>query len=389
MSQWLLDFEEEFARHYDTPDEFLNGIGLMVAGAALANRVYVMSPGEVTTNTYLILVSPPGWFHKSSPVRTAVKMLKKLLPKGEFVPSNASTESLGKLISLAMNGSAKGHGIMIYDEFRNYLQHIRKEYAANIGTLVTERFEEGIDLQFARKKEGKVDVDVVPGGYILSFVASTTTTMFLENMKSSDVTGGMLSRFLIVEAHEKTRSEALPKPLDQAKLDVLTKDLENVRNAYAGTQFYFDPAAMHLYKAIYHDIERGAMSHGHPEYPSLISRAPTYVKKLALIHAALAMRSTSIIETDDIEFAAETVISSIKSCELMIDEAVAGDGAYARNLFRIRKMLIAKEKMQKRDLLRAMHVRIKELDEVLESLAEQGHVKFEKDGKADIIVWVK
>jgi transcription initiation factor IIE alpha subunit len=95
-----------------------------------------------------------------------------------------------------------------------------------------------------------------------------------------------------------------------------------------------------------------------------------------------------MIMVDDVEFAAELVVSSIRSCEAMIDEAVSGDGAYAKSLFRIRKMLIAKERMPKRDLLRAMHVRIRELDEVLESLAEQGHVKYEKDGKQDMVVWV-
>ncbi len=387
MAQWLLDFEAQMSKHYDTPDEFLSAIGYMIAGSALANRVYVMSPDELTTNLYAILVSPPGWFHKSSPLRAGVRMLKKILTNGEFLPTNASSESIGKLIAISMNGGPRGHGVMVYDEFRTFLTHIRKEYAANIGTLVVERFERGMDLQFARKKEGKVDVDTVPGGYIVSFVASTTTPWLLESMKGSDVTGGFLSRFLLVESHEKTRSHALPRPIDQNRMDALGQGLENIRNSYTHSQFFFRQDAARLYRQLYRAIEKGAMTHGHPEYPSLVSRAPTYVKKIALLNAALEQRDTNLILPEDVEGAAELVVRSIKSCETLIDEAVAGDGVYAKALFRVRKVLSSKGRMPKRDLLRTMHMRIRDLEEILESLREQGHVKYEKDGKQEIVIW--
>ncbi|MGH9390494.1 MAG: hypothetical protein ACRD1Z_12825, partial [Vicinamibacteria bacterium] len=271
MSSWLADFEAEMVRHFDTPDEFLQAIGYMTAGAALANRVYLRSPAEITTNLYLILVSQPGWYHKSSPVRQAVRVLRKILPTGEFVPSNSSSEAMAKLIAANVNGTGIGHGVMIYDELATFLFHVRKEYAANIKTIVTERFEQGLDLTFARKGEGKgVDVDTVPGGYILSFVASSTTPWLLENMKGSDITGGLLSRCLIVEAHEKTRHQALPLPVDFGALDLLGKELARVRTSYRRTEFSFRGDAARIFRLLYHDIERGAHAHGHPEYPSLV-----------------------------------------------------------------------------------------------------------------------
>jgi len=387
MSNWLVDFESEFVKHYDTPDEFLQIVGYLAAGAALANRVYLRSPGELTTNLYIILISPPGWYHKSSPANETVKMLKGTLPVGEFLPSNASSEAIAKLISTSVNGTGLGHGIMVYDELATFLMHVRKEYAANIKTIVTERFEQGIDLHFARKKEGSVEMDTIPGGFVLSFIASSTTPWLLENMKGSDVTGGLLSRFLIVEAHEKTRKYPLPTPVNRKNIGILGRELDRVRNQYKHSEFFFDRDAIHIYKMLYHDIERGAMGHGHPEYPSLVSRAPTYVKKLALIHAAMAERETPFITADDLEVAAELVVRSIKSCEGLIDEAVAGDGVYSRGLLRVRKILMARGRMPKRELLRAMHIRVRELDEIIDSLSQQGIVVFDKEGKQEVLVW--
>lgn len=389
MSSWLLDFEAEMSKHVDTPDEFLIGVGYFMAGSALANRVYLRSPDEITSNIYAVLCSPPGWFRKSTPIRVGIRMLRKVIPQGEFLPTNASSESIGKIVETSVNGAGIGHGIFSYDEFRTFLTHVRKEYAANIATLVTERFERGTDLQFARKgKEGSgVDVDTIPGGYILSFMASTTTPWLLENMKGSDVTGGMLSRFLLIEAHEKTRSHALPRAFDWSRLDELSEELGRVRARYSKTEFFFRNDAARTYRMLYRDIEYGAMSHDHPEYPSLISRAPTYVKKLSLIHAAMAERDPALILPEDVEQAAELVVRSIKSCETLIDEAVAGDGIYSKNLFRVRKILSVQGRFPKRELLRTMHIRIRELDEILGSLEEQGFVKFEREGKAEIIAW--
>jgi hypothetical protein len=113
------------------------------------------------------------------------------------------------------------------------------------------------------------------------------------------------------------------------------------------------------------------------------------VKKLALLHAAVAERSSHRILPEDVEAAAELVVRSIKSCEGIIDEVVAGDSTYARALIRVRKILDSKKRLPKRELLRTMHVRVKELDEMLDSLHQQGAVKYEREGKQEVVVWAE
>lgn len=389
MAQWLVEFENEFSRHYDTPNEFLSGIGLMVAGAALANRVYVCSPNELTTNVYLLLCSPAGWFHKSSPTNKAVEMIKKFIPEHEFMPSNPSSESFAKCAKQVTNGSKIGHGVMVYDEFRSFLVQSKKQHAENFATLVTERFERSSDIRYSRMKEKDVEIDLIPGGFILSFIAGTTTPWLLENLGSSDIGGGMLSRFLIIEAHEKTRSEADPPKFEERILENFAADLRSIREGYDRTEFRFDEAGREILTELYHEIERDSMAHGHPEFPSLVSRAPTYIKKISLIHAALEQRGDYLITQEDVEMAAEVVMKSIKSCEGIIDEAAAGKDNYGKNLFRVRKMLSQKGKILKRDLMRFMHVRVRELDEILENLTDQGRIKIEKQGKAEVVQWLE
>lgn len=385
---WVYDFEKEMAKHFDTPDEFIQAIGYFSAGAALANRVYVRSPKYVGTNLYLILCSPPGWFHKSSTISTAMEMLKTVIPKDEVLPSNPSIEALGRKIpGLCQN--EVGHGILMYDEFRSFLTHVRKEYAAPVASLVTEKLERGLPVVFSKTKESGTEEFVIPGKFTFSFIASTTTPWLLENVKGSDISGGMMSRFLLVEAHDQTRMYELPAPVDDKAVAVLASDLDRIRNNHAqGTEFVFRQSASRLYAKIYRDLKSEAEHHGNPEYPSLISRGPLYLKKLSLLHSALAERGSNVIEEEDVETAAEMVWKSIQSCRVIVDEASAQDGVYGKTLIRVRKIMQGAGQIAKGDLLRLVHIRPRELEEILDSLRQQALVDWGKDEKGKLVlVW--
>ena len=384
---FLDDMVVEFTRHFDTPDIFLKGIAYWVAGTALTNKVHVLSPDEITTNLYTILVSPPGWYHKSSSLRTGLRILRTVATKGSFLPSNASMEAFGKLASLQCNTTGQGHGIMVYDEFRAFLGHVRKEYAASIATLVTEKLERGTTVTFARKSKDGVDVDEIPEGFVLSFVASTTTPWLLESMKGSDITGGMLSRFLLIEADKKSRSYELPTPIDFNSLNLLAKDLQTVVANYNGDEFKFRKDAVFLYRRLYREVEDKALSHSNMEFPSLISRIPLYMKKLALVHAAIASRGDLQIHKEDVEEAWLTSKASLDSCEKLCDEVIVGDSIYGKNFLRIRKMIANRHKINKSEVLKNSHLRVRELNEILDSLKEQGLVSMSKVSGTTELEW--
>lgn len=379
---WVYDFREEMSRHFDTPDEFLSAVGYFAVGAALANRVYVRSPRHVGTNLYLILCSPPGWMHKSSSVVTAMEMLENIIPKEEVLPTNPSIEALGRKIPGACKNGT-GHGILMYDEFRSFLTHIKKEYAAPLASLVTEKLERGLPVVFSKTKDSGTEEFVIPSRFVLSFVASTTTPWLLENIRGSDISGGMLARFLLVEAHEQTRMYELPVPVDHQALDRLGVSLRDIRDSFDGVEFSFSFRANRLYSSIYRDLHKKASSHGHQEFPALVSRSPLYIKKLALIHAVLSGRGKTLIYDEDVEAGAELVFRSIRSYEEIIDEAVASEGSYGKTVVRVKKILSAKRSVSKGELLKMTHIRPRELDEILESLAKQGVISEDAGGERE------
>jgi len=385
---WIYDFEKEMVKHFDTPDEFIQAIGYFSAGIALANRVFVRSPKFIGTNLYLVLCSPAGWFHKSSTISTAMDMLKTIVPKDEILSSNPSIEALGRKIP-GLCAADVGHGVLMYDEFASFLMHVRKEYAASLGALVTEKLERGLPVTFSKTKESGTEEFVIPGKFVFSFIASTTTPWLLKNLQGADISGGMMARFLLVEAHEQTRMYELPPPVDEKAMAALASDLDRIRNnVQGGAEFSFRPTASRLYASIYRDLKRDAEGHGHPEYPSLVSRGPLYLKKLALIHAVLMERGTASIEVNDVEAAAEMVWKSVQSCRQIVDEASAQDGTYGRTLLRVRKILSGAHEIARGDLLRIVHIRPRDLDEIIDSLRQQGLVVFgQDDKKRTTLVW--
>lgn len=383
---WIDDWKAELEQHLDTPDEFIEAIGYFAAGAALSNKVFVRSPKYVGTNMYVILTSPPGWMHKSSTVGVGVELLRQVIPQEEVLPSNPSIEALGRKIPGLCAGDI-GHGVLLYDEFRSFLTHVRKEYASSLASLVTEKLERGLPVTFSKTKDSGTEEFTIPGKFVFSFVASTTTPWLLENMKGSDIAGGMMARFLLIEAKKQTRLYELPPPIDDQAIQKLALDLTRIRNHYAGTEFTFRNDSSRMYAALYRDLKKDAEGHGHPEYSSLVSRGPLYLKKLSLLRAVLSERGSTVIHPEDVDAAAEMVWKSVKSCQAIVDEASAHDGAWGKTVMRVKKIVSGANRIQKSDLLKFVHVRPRELDEVLESLVAQESVCVEKDGARQYVVW--
>ena len=386
---WINDFAAELAKSSDAPDEFLEAAGYFAAGVALVNKAYIRSPKFISTNLYMILTSPPGWFRKSSTIGSAMELIRPIVGAGEILPSNPSMEALGRKIPALCQGEV-GHGILIYDEFKSFLTHVRKEYASSLASLITEKLERGMPVTFSKTKDSGTEEFTIPGKFVFSFAASTTTPWLLENIKGSDIGGGMMARFLLIEAHAQTRMYELPPPADDVELMRLGAELQRiVSNLGPGVEFTFRGDAARLYAGIYRELKTDAEGHGHPEYSSLISRAPLYLKKISLLRAVMAERGSATILPEDVDAAGEMVWKSVRSCRRIVDEAAAQDGAWGKAVIRVKKIVSASgDRIAKGDLMKFVHVRPKELDEILESLVSQGAVTVDREDNETFVSWV-
>jgi hypothetical protein len=396
MGEWVAALENELSKHFDTPDPFLVGVGYAVAGAAMANRVFLRSPREITTNLYLILAAPPGEYHKSSSIHAGLSVLRSVLPHRQFLSSNASDQAMAKQVLNVCDSDGVGHGVLVYDEFKSFLDHIRREYASTIGTMVMSKFERGIPVEFSRRsKDGEdgVERDIIPEGFVLSFASSTTVEWLVKGIQGSDIAGGMLSRFLLIHATrvDKTRSYPIAPPIDESRFRDLGGMLRVIVDEAVPPgqrrEFKFHPRAERLYSGVYEEISKRIDDRGTSDFAAMMSRMQVYAKKLALIHAVLSRRQDTWILEDDVHAAAEMVFRSMKLGEEIVDEIAAGEGAYGKGFIRVKKILSAVGKTSKRDLLKLAHLRPRDLDEILESMERQGRVEVERSGKEETIVW--
>lgn len=81
------------------------------------------------------------------------------------------------------------------------------------------------------------------------------------------------------------------------------------------------------------------------------------------------------------------IFHAIAASTEIVDEAIATDGSYGKNLVRVRKIVMAHERIRKGRLLQLTHLKLRDLDEVLVSLFEQGLVEYDRSKDGVFVVW--
>lgn len=371
---FIYEFMREVAKVLDTPDELIEGVAYSIAGSALVGRGYFMMPDQVLSNTYQILVSPPGWFHKSSCMRIGIRVLEKIgVP---FLSGHASSEALAQE---CVNLESKGihHGIIIYDEFKSFAAHLKKEYAMAIQSFMAEKLQRGLPVIITRrdsKDPSGVKQFKISSDFVLSFLASSTTAWLFDCIKTESIESGFFSRFFVIEAHKKQRRYRRAGRLDDSVIDALAKEIESVRNFYRNpVEFDMTPSAQMVYSKLYDKIEDESNRSDIQGLASFSSRLPLYAQKLALIHAMASKRVR--IEEEDMLASAEMVMRSFESCRRIIRSGLS-DSYFGRRIAKIEEYLESRGGSARvRDLYRAIGCRESELSEAMRFLLNIGRIQ--------------
>lgn len=360
---WIYEYEREISKVLDTPDLFIEATAYWIAGCALSHRVFMYWPDPVTTNLYLVTVSPPGWYHKSSNLRIGLRVLQRLQ-----IPTLSGTPSSESMAIECLELQKKGihHSAMVYDEFRTFMNHLKKEYANAIMPFMAEKLQKGVPYSFSRK-DGKDTIKklTISGDFVLSFVASTTTTWLFDLIKTEGIESGFFARFVILEENKKSRRYRMPGRLPNQVIDALAAGLQSTVNIYQQpTEFTIDPSAIGLYEYTYDQIENA--SHQSMILAAFSSRLPLYMMKLAMIHAALSGR-TSIVK-DDISAASLLVMKSLQSYKRVIEYGLV-DTKFSRDLAKVKEFIERKGgACNLRDLCMYLRMRRHEVEEIINHL---------------------
>jgi hypothetical protein len=381
MADWVSDFTSTLAAHLETPDEMLKAVGLFTAGAALAGRVVMYSPEELSTNLYLLLSGPPGKVKKTTAIKQGLKILNRILPKEEFTDQNSSIEALIKSISTTAEQRGIRHGVLFYDEFSGLMHQTKREHSSGIMTMLLERWQAGaVPYTASRRKDSGVDRDSVPSDYIFSLASSTTPDGLVKAMSSDDVTNGFASRVMLIEARTRTRRFAHSRRVSEDWIAYMGNRLAIAREIFEQkTEFTLSDGAIERITTIYDDFDRMASRHPNEEFHKVVGRMDGYVKKLALLEAALSHPGFPVIDAEDVDEVIPIVMKSMNSWEKTLDDVSGSGNAWARLLSRIKAVLRRLGSATPAELARATSARSGDLGEAIETLVLQGCAEIGKD----------
>ncbi|MGH7197445.1 MAG: DUF3987 domain-containing protein [Candidatus Omnitrophota bacterium] len=370
---FVQEFVYEARKFYDTPDELLETIGIFLAGCALTWKVHVMAPKELTTNGYYLVVAAPGWYHKSAPLAWGLSVLRKVVPDSTFVSSLGSAEAA--YIQIA-HSQAK-NGIVTYDEFATFMQHVGKDYASQMLNMVVECWDRHAPMEMARTKKSKSTMSTmtltIQEDFVFNFIASSTTAWLFGNIKKDDMDSGFLSRFLISEAHEQTRiyelPDRMPDTVDQSLMQKLRELLDYWK---VKTEFFMQPDAAELYKSVYREIMTEGKTSDNHNFSNITSRIPRYMLKLSLIHAAMRL-DRPVIEKNDVEWAGAIVFRAVDSYRRLLLSFSENDFQRMKN--GVELFLMTSKKSTERELYRRFNTSVGRMDAVLKALAKEEKVE--------------
>lgn len=390
MAEWVSDFTATLAAHLETPDEMLKAVGLFTAGAALAGRVVMYSPEELSTNIYLLLSGPPGKVKKTTAIKQGLKILNRVLSQDEFTDQNSSIEALIKSISTTAQQRGLRHGVLFYDEFSGLMHQTKREHSSGIMTMLLERWQAGaVAYTASRRKDSGVDRDSVPSDFIFSLASSTTPDGLVRAMSSDDVSNGFASRVMLIEARTRMRHFATPNRVSEDWIASMAARLSLAREIYnQKTEFHLTSEAVDVVEKVYDDFDKMASRHPNEEFHKVVGRMDGYVKKLALLEAALAHPGFHVIEAEDVEEVIPVVLKSMSSWERTLDDVSGSGNAWARLLSRMKATLRRLGSATPAELARATSARAGDLSEAIETLALQGCITIDKDDEQNkVIVW--
>ena len=143
-------------------------------------------------------------------------------------------------------------------------------------------------------------------------------------------------------------------------------------------------SSMDLYSDCYREILTYGAKVDNPDFPSMIARAPDYLKKVAMIQAAINGRMG--VSEDDVLVAARKIIRpSITSLAEIVEEGAFANPFHKEEI-RLRKVMKSLGgSAPRRDVLRAMHIRVREFDDIVETMKQQGSISEEKRGRGVIL----
>lgn len=273
------------------------------------------------------------------------------------------------------------NGYIWKDEAGDLLQSMKKEYMSNMRDIFCDIYES--DYYYRKLKKQQILINDI----FMNMVLATTPDNFKTYTQLLDLTSGWLFRFLYLHAeYDKSRSSLAERTHKQnKKLEELVNTLKT-KIVFVGkindkTQFMFKDGALEVYERWSEKMYNRAMKNKNEIESAFIGRLEDYVLKLAIIF-------TFGEKGNNLEISKEIMTTSCSLAEnyflplsINIAEMVSvneKDNKMDKILGTIKR---AGGRISRTKLIQNIHIKMKELDELISTLEIGQEIKVDFDNK--------
>ena len=375
----------------DAPEVFHDFVSRVVVGTVVGNRMYIRHGSrDVHPNLWLALVAPSSLFRKS----TAIELGARLV--ADFDPALLMRPRM-RPASLASVVGPRPWGLFVFDDWDYCTSLCRRDTSSGDSPWMTDYYDaprvwiekkvEPVRRPQPRWQFRAPEPEESPPERLdpaVSILAESSLATFHPAVTAADIETGFLSRFLFVSALTKERRMDRPKEPDPEAAGKLARELVDI-GQYEGVMPLSEQAEMRFIEecALYEDLAEKL--EGSP-LERVYARMPVNLLKLALIEQCGTHRLDHV-EPESMESAARLCATLVENARRLFARAIPST-AEQKTRERVLDFVRVAGHVQRRDVLRALHLSAHQLTRAALTLIQQESIfaRSEGEGKA-ATVW--
>lgn len=268
-----------YCKESETPYAYDFWTAVWLLTSVLGRNIVVHRPGApIFINYFAILVADSGVTRKSTAVRRAVKLYRKVASStARLIESRVTQEMLEFQLTQDAIEHDASQAIIAIDELVKFLG--REKYVSTMPTLLTDLYDcPDIRLGGGTLARGSSILKNV----FVSFLSASTPSWLLRAVNPDVIEGGFTSRVIFVVCEQPKQMSPWPEPFDAAIEEQLIVDLKHMQQVgQRHGQIHISEGA----KKIYSNWYRTRTLHRDSFRASFQSREDAHILKLAAVLA--------------------------------------------------------------------------------------------------------
>lgn len=366
---WLQSYVDWASTTTDAPRAYHFMVGLATLGVVMGNQYAIQGWGGklIYPNLYLLLLSPSGFYRKSTAAEIGLHLLNNLDGDSPILPGKFTPESLFETLS------KQPSGLIFWSEFSGALRRLHREYMQGCMEDLTDIYDSPEKLEMKTRTKG-LETIKHPA---VSIIGCSTNTWLAQAVKQGDLQGGFLSRFLFVTAMHGDKGRRIDEPVPPLNPVMREELLNSLRVLSIGRKRIADFSNVSDGYNTWLEYSEGQFENGNKPQNLIgfYSRQGLHVKKLALILQASMTPGNPIKITSEALSAAlflfEGLVSSTEAAIANIDW---DPDAQALSLIKT-TLATAGGAMTRQELLRSLKMNINKAELYIKTLVNSDELK--------------